>query len=354
MKKHKEFILGFLCAVILTSTAVMANSGFTAYISSQLFHWNDKQIVLDAYNINGYNYVKLRDIAKVFGVNVEYNESSDSVYLGEHLPIEDNIIADKKSDGKAYSREDFSQRTNPDIFNEVYTRDAYNAVKQTLVDAETISADTDKYGYNKSYAYANFVDYGSTIEKSGETVNKIRSVLGVLNGFYTFELGNGADITNMYEYPGYSICMVTVNKKLEPAKAATDMLVSQLKPLSDTEKVKRIADYVSDKIVYKDENTASTAEVFTSSSPVNGICGTYANAFKYLCMRADVPCVTVSDTDHAWNEVYADNEWKTVDVGYYDVGRPQAKLYITNYWKKDGSPDKTKFAKELLVPMSTK
>jgi len=37
-------------------------------------------------------------------------------------------------DGNAYAKEDYSQNANQAIFNEVYTKDAYNAIRQSLVD----------------------------------------------------------------------------------------------------------------------------------------------------------------------------------------------------------------------------
>ncbi len=355
MKTIKGFVFGFLCAVILTGTAALANNGFTAYISSQVFYYNNDKIELEAYNINDYNYVKLRDAAKLFGVEVEYSQIDDSVYLGEHTPPETTVATEKKrSDGKAYSKEDYSLNANQNIFNDVYTKDAYNAIKQTILDRNEISTGTDEYGYNKGYNYANFVDSKTTLEQMGDTTKAMKSVLNVLSGEYTYELGSAVDISNIYEYPGYSICMVKLNPKLEAAKTEAMRLEAKWQGLTDSEKVKQIANYISDKIVYRDESTVGTAEVFNSKTPVNGICGTYASAFKYLCSAVDIPCVTVNDFNHAWNEVYADGRWQIVDVGYYDVGRPDARLFIDNYWKMDENPQKTKFVKELLVPNSTK
>ena len=109
----------------------------------------------------------------------------------------------------------------------------------------------------------------------------------------------------------------------------------------------------ADRIVYKDENVAGINDVFTSNTPVNGICGTYANAFIYLCQRADIPCVTIKDATHAWNEVYIDGRWQIIDVSYYDVARTDESLFTTNYPRIDTTKEKTEFAKELLVPGST-
>lgn len=93
--------------------------------------------------------------------------------------------------------------------------------------------------------------------------------------------------------------------------------------------------------------------MFTDTPPVNAICGTYSNAFVYLCQRAEIPCISVVDDIHAWNEVYVDGKWYTTDISYYDVARTDKALFPVRYSRTDPNTAKTKFAKELLVPMST-
>lgn len=64
MKRYKHFFVGFLCgAILFGGTTVMANSGVFAQITSQIFFLNGEKTELFAYNINGNNYVKLRDTA---------------------------------------------------------------------------------------------------------------------------------------------------------------------------------------------------------------------------------------------------------------------------------------------------
>ena len=355
MRRFGSFMAGFLCAgIIFGGGAVLANTDIIAKLTSQVFYFNNEKIELEAYNINDYNYVRLRDVAGIFGVNIKYDETSDTVYMGEHTTIVVQPAEKGKSDGKAHAREDFSQKANPEIFDAVYTRDAYNVIRQSLVDVETIAAGADKDGYNSAYNYANFVDAKTTGQTMGDTVTAMNSVIGGFNGYYLFSLGSAVHINNLYEYPGYRICQVWANPKLEPAKLATDEFIVNIQNLSDLEKVQWIADLVCDKIVYKDEDKGGINAVFTSNTSVNGTCATYASAFQYLCLRAGIPCLISSDYDHAWNEVYVNETWKIADMGYYDVGRPQSQLLIDDFWKTDNRPQRLKFAKELLVPMSTK
>lgn len=74
MKRLSNFFIGFLCgAILFGGTIALANSGVLAQITTQLFFYNGEPIELLAYNINGNNYVKLRDAAALFGVDIEYS-----------------------------------------------------------------------------------------------------------------------------------------------------------------------------------------------------------------------------------------------------------------------------------------
>lgn len=366
MRKYIYFLLGLLCgAVFFSGTAVMANSGVLAQITSQIFFLNGEQTELFAYNIGGNNYIKLRDAAALFGADIEYIEETNSVYMEipkkeetedipQNTPEETPVgIPDIFIDGTSSSKEDFSANANQSIFGDIYTKEAYNTMRQTVADTKAIVVGADKDGYIPSYSYAHYVDTEFTFTTPGRTDTAMKSVANVLSGYYTYSFGAEPTVKNLYEYPGYRILKVQVNPKYESANAATDEFIGSIANFSEKEKVKAIATYIADRIVYKDENVAGINDVFTSNTPVNGICGTYANAFIYLCQRADIPCVTIKDATHAWNEVYIDGRWQIIDVSYYDVARTDESLFTMNYPRIDTTKEKTEFAKELLVPGST-
>ena len=362
MRKYTYFLLGLLCgAVFFSGTAVMANSGVLAQITSQIFFLNGEQTELFAYNIGGNNYVKLRDAAALFGADIEYIEETNSVHMEipkkeeiEEIPEEIPVVApDIFIDGTSSSKEFLSANANQSIFSDIYTKEAYNTMRQTIADTKVIIDGNNADGYNPTYSYAHYVDTEFTFTTPGKTDTAMKSVANVLSGYYTYSFGAEPTVKNLYEYPGYRILKVQVNPKYESANTATDEFIGSIETLSEKEKVKAIATYIADRIVYKDENVAGINDVFTSSTPVNGICGTYANAFIYLCQRADIPCVTIKDATHAWNEVYIDGRWQIIDVSYYDVARTDKSLFTNSYPRIDTTKEKTEFAKELLVPGST-
>ncbi len=366
MRKYIYFLLGLLCgAVFLNGTAVMANSGVLAQITSQIFFLNGEQTELFAYNIGGNNYIKLRDAAALFGADIEYIEETNSVHM--EVPKKDEtaeipqetpddtpvVTPDIFIDGTSSSKEDFSANANQGIFNDIYTKEAYNTMRQTVADTKSIIDGNNADGYNPTYSYAHYVDAEFTFSTPGKTDTAMKSVANILSGYYTYSFGAEPTVKNLYEYPGYRILKVQVNPKYESANTATDEFIGSISTLSEKEKVNAIATYIAYRIVYKDENVAGINDVFTSSTPVNGICGTYANAFIYLCQRADIPCVTIKDATHAWNEVYVDGRWQIIDVSYYDVARTDESLFTNSYPRIDTTKEKTEFAKELLVPGST-
>ena len=339
MKKFAYFALGLLCgAVFLSGTAVAANAEVLARLTSQVFYFDGERHELDAYSIGGENYIRFRDAAELFGLDTE--TSAEIVETEPHTPP-------TAIDGTAYGREDFAANASNHIFSEIYTREAYNTMRQTITDTARILAD------DSVYRYAHYVDHGFTFSTPGKTDTAMKSVAAYISGYYTYSFGAEATIRNLYEFPGYRILKVEVNPRYADANAATEDFIHNLLDLTDREKVKCIADAIADRIIYKDANPAGINEIFTAASPVNGICGTYANAFIYLCQRAGIPCVKVTDATHAWNEVYIDGKWYATDISYYDVARTDASLFPANFTRTDGNAARTAFAKELLVPGST-
>ena len=85
--KPSSFLLGVLCGTVLfTSGSALATSGVTAVPSSQPIYVDGRQVQMEAYNINGNNYVKLRDIGQAAGFNVYWQDGvqvdTDAAYTG--------------------------------------------------------------------------------------------------------------------------------------------------------------------------------------------------------------------------------------------------------------------------------
>ncbi len=365
MKNKIYFLVGLLFGAVLFSGSIaLANSEISALFSLQTFFLNGEKTNVFAYNIEGNNYIKLRDAAQLFDANVEYDKSTNSVYIEKagyvkteisSVDINDETEIEKVqyADGNAYSKSDFSHKANGNIFDDIYTRDAFNTIRQTIMDTPLIVQGNNNEGYNENYSYAHYVDKEFSFTTQSESDAAMKSVIARLSCYYIYSFSAEPYLQNIFEYPGYRILTVKINGKYEKANQATDEFIEELNNLSDREKIRRIANCISDRIVYKNEDVAGINDVFTSETPVHGICGTYAMSFMYLCQRADIPCVVVKDSDHAWNEVYVDGKWQVTDISYYDIARTDESLFPQSFPKSDPNKQKTEFAKELLVPGST-
>lgn len=86
MRSKRELSMlsaGILMGSVLIPTANAAAQHLIAAPSSQQFYLDGQQISLEAYTINGSNYVKLDEISEAAGLCVIYDAASNSVYLGK-------------------------------------------------------------------------------------------------------------------------------------------------------------------------------------------------------------------------------------------------------------------------------
>lgn len=135
----------------------------------------------------------------------------------------------------------------------------------------------------------------------------------------------------------YTITALTINMSIDTThytdfndvKAKQTAIIEaankiQVNGFSRHEKVKSIHDYLANNLVY--DNTIAEQNIFDSyGALVNGVCVCegYAEAFKLLCDREGIPCVTVIGTGnggaHKWNMVQMeDGEWYTLDSTWDD------------------------------------
>ncbi len=117
--------------------------------------------------------------------------------------------------------------------------------------------------------------------------------------------------------------------------AVTEKLETiQVNGISRHEKFKSIHDYLANNIVY--DSTISEPNIFdVYGALINGVCVCegYAEAFKLICDREGLPCITVMGTGnggaHKWNMVQMeDGEWYTLDSTWDDQS---SNIYYSYY-----------------------
>lgn len=381
-----QFIIGFLLGAVIFGGSVAFAASIIAQPKTAAVIINGTEVDLQGYIIEGAHYFQLRDLSdklkpggKDFSIvwdgqnnrvlidttrNYNPNEQYAPV-VTDNFTVADGSgrisgvkLTEKTIDGRELSREDFSQQANQSIFTGIYTRGAYNAIRQSIVDRDKILPGNDSEGFNPYYAYANFVDkdYKPGENESGTTMALVNSTLqGRISSYYFYNYGLEPYVKGYSNYYGYGIVKAYKNSYLAPANAATDNLIQEISTLTDREKIIKLANVICDKLSYGTTTSGSGLnDLFTSDTPQKGICSTFSGTFLYLCQRADIPCITVSDADHAWNVVYVDGEWFIVDVTNYSTARSARWLLTKDIPDQDTKPSETKFLQEILVPNSTK
>ena len=96
MSRRKEIALvaaGILAGIAVSGPATQAAAGLMANPSSQKFYINEQRIPLEAYEINGSNYVKLRDIGQTVDFGVTYDAGTNTVTIHPDKPYETEVTA---------------------------------------------------------------------------------------------------------------------------------------------------------------------------------------------------------------------------------------------------------------------
>ena len=364
MIRRKDLVLltaGILTGAALAAPLAQAAETLAALPSTQRFYVDGEQVDLEAYAINGHNYVQLRDIGRAADFAVAYYAATNSVWVDTAAPYveesaapavpEDTASAPVTQTGEGFtihtdhwSREDFSQQANPAVFTPIYDRALYNAIRQTMVDGTGPDAPGDQFAY-------------TMVED--ERYSEVAWVLSRVDGIIRYERHVPITLKNYYEYLDYFAVAVKHPEVYQDAIVFIQPVLQEAEDLStDRARVTFLNDYLRSLLTYE---LGATSGIPRTLSPhteeLPAACGSYARAFSFLCDGADIPCFTISSEDHTWNMVYVDGAWLHVDVSSNDIGTPNSILMaetVTGQNHIDTDPDATEFLKELLVSGSTK
>ena len=339
MNRGRNIVLvaaGIMIGMALSGPAVQAASGILAERSAQAVYVDGRKVELEAYNIGGNNYVKLRDIGAAADFNVYWDGAvqidTTAPYTGEApkaahpAEIPETMPEPESQPNATKENTDFSVAANPEIFCGPYTREAYNA-------AYTVLWDHDRTGT---------VHYASDADRQ-----QMENLLAELANGTTLSLrgiGDGA----------YEIYAHTIDWSI--ADEATEDFIREASGLStDREKVLRINDWICDHMIYNPKKVVGVNEVASSPSPVEGNCSSFARMMNYLCGRLGIPCIRVHGESHYWNLLYVDGAWSYTDASVNDQVSSRAALLFSNTTRKQiDDPAGLRFLQEFLVPQSTK
>ena len=331
-KNTATLLAGILVGMTLAGpVANAAAEYFQAQRSYQPIYLDGQQVQMEAYAVNGNNYVKLRDVGQIVGFEVYWDGAavqivSDKPYTG--LP---------PVQAPAPAAEDYSAQANPATFTAELTPAIYNAVRDTVVNQESIMSGQDP------------INMGSDVTRNSSLDN----ALSGMGRYPIYEL--------LYRNNGY-VCNVRYPEAYHEAATHTQSFVDSLTGLDDREKVEANCWYVEERITYETVY-AGPNKVLGQDGKIPGDCMAYSGSFQFLCNRANIPCILLSSQTHQWTMVYVDGQWWDVDVTA-EAGILPEERYLAHIMTDpserygsdftDQDPAATLFAQEALVPGSTK
>ena len=128
---------------------------------------------------------------------------------------------------------------------------------------------------------------------------------------------------------------------MDGVQSAVAELNEQTLGMDMEQKIKRIHDYICQRVTYRNDNTLwvhSAASLFLDADPAF-VCEGYAKSMKIFCYYMGINCACISGTArgtssgtpgaHMWNYVQMDDgNWYLVDATWDDVGTPPSSRYL--------------------------
>ena len=128
---------------------------------------------------------------------------------------------------------------------------------------------------------------------------------------------------------------------MDGVQSAVAELNEQTVGMDMEQKIKRIHDYICQRVTYRNDNTLwvhSAASLFLDADPAF-VCEGYAKSMKIFCYYMGINCACISGTArgtssgtpgaHMWNYVQMDDgNWYLVDATWDDVGTSPSSRYL--------------------------
>ena len=212
-----------------------------------------------------------------------------------------------------WSREDFSQEASPEVFTGVYSRELYNAIRQTMVDGTS--------GTAPAYTQVSKEDYSA-----------VKKLIGRMEGVLRYEHHVPRNFTDYWRYLDYFAVSAEMPENYQAPLDFVQPVIEATAEIGDRERVEYFNDYIRTLLAYQKGKTAGITQSFAPhAGELKAACGSYARALKFLCGAADIPCFTVSSKTHTWNLVYVDGQWLHVDVSANGLSGRNGVLLVESY-----------------------
>ena len=304
-----SFAAGLLTGVILFGGTAVFAAGVIPERSNNRIFVDGREAQMEAYTINGNNYVRLRDIGREVGFCVTWD---GTVQISTTAP---------------YSEEKPMKQATGAV-SETYSREMYRALLQVVGGGE----------------------HSDPIPVTETGYRAMQSVTAAISGYPGYDVRWEADGT-AYFTRFYSSAYAEAATHCQP-------FIDGLNGLSDRDKAQEIACFVCDRLTYEASKSPTPRVVLASDGITKGNCMSYARNFKFLCDLAGIPCIFIHSDVHQWNQVYVEGRWWYVDVCALDAGDdaevrrhlPVLRETVQGNIYRQSEPELTEFVREVMVP----
>ena len=171
-------------------------------------------------------------------------------------------------------------------------------------------------------------NYSDCTNDLREITNPDSQILSTINNYvHPFNSYNSVNVNiNNLGRIHVQIDKVYTNDDINKINASVDQIyASIIKPnMTDTQKIKTVHDYIINNTVYdktwvNEKNKTSKAN--TAYGPLFNkvaLCGGYTDLMQLFLEKMNIKSVRIASSNHIWNYVYVNNEWKHLDLTWDD------------------------------------
>ncbi len=267
----------------------------------------------------GLLYFYYDDIVRFLMVNV--------IYKDETIIKEANVY-EKKYDYNYVKRTDnFTPNSKQDILNIFYT---------------ALNKGWDELTFYCPKSYEKCLDDVNEVTVDENTLSYVNDFVSTYNSYNKIYVS-----MNNFGRVNIKINKIYSDEDIEKINNKVDEIYNSLitDNMSDKEKIKVIHNYIINNTVYDEERSkeikdGNLGEITHASNTAYGplftgkaICGGYTDAMALFLDKMNIPNIKIASSNHIWNVVYIDGEWKHLDLTWDDpVVNTGENILTYNYY----------------------
>lgn len=267
----------------------------------------------------GLLYTYYDDIVRFLMINVFYKE--------ETIIKEANVYEKEYDYSYVKKTDNFTPNSKQDILNIFYT---------------ALNKGWDELTFYCPKSYEKCLDDVNEITVDENTLSYVNDFVSTYNSYNKIYVS-----MNNFGRVNIKINKIYSDEDIEKINNKVDEIYNSLitDNMSDKEKIKVIHDYIINNTVYDEERSkeikdGNLGEITHASNTAYGplftgkaICGGYTDAMALFLDKMNIPNIKIASSNHIWNVVYIDGEWKHLDLTWDDpVVNTGENILTYNYY----------------------